>query len=68
MLEVDLVGERAAAPKIGMRAAATVIRFHGSLPSARTAERYARADALTLVSLYEPFGVAPPEGVAAGCR
>jgi len=42
------------------------VRFLGYVPPAALPELYAQADALALVSLYEPFGVAVREAAAAG--
>jgi glycosyltransferase involved in cell wall biosynthesis len=42
------------------------VRFLGYVPPGELPELYARADALALVSTYEPFGVAVREAAAAG--
>jgi len=42
------------------------VRFGGSVPPAELGAVYADADALALVSSYEPFGVTLREGAAAG--
>jgi glycosyltransferase involved in cell wall biosynthesis len=42
------------------------VRFTGFVPPAALPDRYARADALALVSTFEPFGVAVREGAATG--
>lgn len=42
------------------------VRFLGYVPPAELPELYAGADALALVSTYEPFGVAAREAAAAG--
>ena len=42
------------------------VRFTGYVPPRELPEVYARADALALVSTYEPFGVAVREAAAAG--
>jgi glycosyltransferase involved in cell wall biosynthesis len=42
------------------------VRFGGSVPPAELGAVYAAADALALVSSYEPFGVTLREGAAAG--
>ncbi len=67
-VELDLVGNGPLRGELEARAAATgaVVRFHGALSPSDTARAYADADALALVSRYEPFGVALREGVAAG--
>lgn len=68
LVELDLVGEgplRFELDGLARRAGLTA-RFHGHLAPAELASAYAAADALALVSRYEPFGVALREGVAAG--
>jgi GalNAc-alpha-(1->4)-GalNAc-alpha-(1->3)-diNAcBac-PP-undecaprenol alpha-1,4-N-acetyl-D-galactosaminyltransferase len=52
---------RAQAERLGVPA-----RFPDPVPPARLGEVYAAADALALVSTYEPFGVTLREGAAAG--
>jgi glycosyltransferase involved in cell wall biosynthesis len=52
---------RAQAERLGVPA-----RFPGPVPPAQLGEVYAAADALALVSTYEPFGVTLREGAAAG--
>jgi glycosyltransferase involved in cell wall biosynthesis len=67
-VELDLVGDGPLRARLQSLASAAgaVVRFHGALSAARTAQAYADADALALVSHHEPFGVALREGVAAG--
>jgi glycosyltransferase involved in cell wall biosynthesis len=67
-VELDLIGDgplRAPLESLAS-AAGAVVRFHGARSAAQTAQAYADADALALVSHHEPFGVALREGVAAG--
>jgi glycosyltransferase involved in cell wall biosynthesis len=57
-----LEGElRAQAERLGVAA-----RFPGPVPAGELGSVYAEADALALVSTYEPFGVTLREGAAAG--
>ena len=67
-VQLDLVGDGPLRGELEAQAAArgAVVRFHGSLTPAQTAEAYASADALALISRHEPFGVALREGAAAG--
>lgn len=67
-VELDLVGEGPLRSELETQAAASgaVVRLRGALSPGETAEAYAAADALALVSTYEPFGVALREAVAAG--
>jgi glycosyltransferase involved in cell wall biosynthesis len=57
-LDVDL---NALAERLGVR-----LRLHGYVAPDALPQLYADADALALVSTYEPFGVTVREGVAAG--
>lgn len=57
-LEVEL---RAQAARLGVP-----VRFVGYTPPASLPRAYAEADALVLISTYEPFGVTMREGAAAG--
>jgi glycosyltransferase involved in cell wall biosynthesis len=65
---LDVIGEGPLRGLLQTRAAAVGanVRFLGGLSPADTAQAYARADVLALVSRHEPFGVALREGVAAG--
>lgn len=67
-VELELVGEGPLRGELETQAAASgaVVRLRGALSPAETAQAYAAADALALVSTYEPFGVALREAVAAG--
>lgn len=67
-VELDIAGSGPLRSELEAQASASsaVVRFHGALSQADTARAYANADVLALVSLYEPFGVALREGVAAG--
>ncbi len=67
-VELDLVGDGPLRADLQAQAASlgAVVRFHGSLTPAQTAQAYAEADVLALVSRHEPFGVALREGAAAG--
>ncbi len=67
-VQLDLIGEGPLRGELESQAtkSGAVVRFHGALSPADTARAYAEADALALVSRYEPFGVALREGVAAG--
>jgi glycosyltransferase involved in cell wall biosynthesis len=67
-VELDLVGDGPLRGELESQARASpaVVRFHGALSSAGTAQAYANADVLALVSHHEPFGVALREGAAAG--
>jgi len=66
--ELNLVGDGPLRAELESQAAASaaVVRFHGAVSPTRTAQAYANADALALVSRHEPFGVALREGAAAG--
>jgi glycosyltransferase involved in cell wall biosynthesis len=67
-VELDLIGDGPLRARLQSLASASgaVVRFHGARSAAQTAQAYADADALALVSHHEPFGVALREGVAAG--
>jgi glycosyltransferase involved in cell wall biosynthesis len=67
-VELDLVGDGPLRGELETQAAASgaVVRLRGALSPGETAQAYAAADALALVSTYEPFGVALREAVAAG--
>ncbi len=67
-VELDLVGEGPLRGELETQAAASgaAVRLRGALSPGETAQAYAAADALALVSTYEPFGVALREAVAAG--
>jgi glycosyltransferase involved in cell wall biosynthesis len=67
-VELHVVGDGPLKDELMARAAArgASVRFTASVTPAVLAGIYAEADALALVSLHEPFGVALREGVAAG--
>jgi glycosyltransferase involved in cell wall biosynthesis len=66
-VELHVVGDGPLQDELMARAAARcAVRFTASVTPAVLAGIYAEADALALVSLHEPFGVALREGVAAG--
>lgn len=67
-VELDVVGDGPLRAELESQASAlaAVVRYHGALSPAETAEAYANADVLALVSRHEPFGVALREGAAAG--
>jgi glycosyltransferase involved in cell wall biosynthesis len=67
-VHLHLVGGGPLRAELESHAAAlgAVVHFHGSETPAQTAEAYAHADVLALVSRHEPFGVALREGAAAG--
>jgi glycosyltransferase involved in cell wall biosynthesis len=67
-VELDVIGNGPLRGELEAQASTStaVVRFHGALSPSDTALAYAKADALALVSRYEPFGVALREGVAAG--
>lgn len=67
-VELDLIGAGPLRAELESQAStlAAAVRFHGALSPAETAQAYATADVLALVSRHEPFGVALREGAAAG--
>jgi len=67
-VELDLVGDGPLRAELESHssALAAAVRFHGALSPTETAQAYANADVLALVSRHEPFGVTLREGVAAG--
>ena len=67
-VELHVVGDGPLHSELVARAAGRggSVRFTASVAPAALAGIYADADALALVSLHEPFGVALREGVAAG--
>lgn len=64
--ELLLCGTGPLEPALRRDAEGLPVRFLGYIPPGELPELYAEADALALVSTYEPFGVAAREAAAAG--